>query len=223
MNWTDLPFFTSPEFERICDFLEEQKNEGVLVHPAPQDVLAAFELTPLESVRVVILGQDPYPTPGHAHGLAFSVQPGVKMPPSLRNINTEIQDEYAQCPGLSDGFLEHWATQGVLLLNTALTVETGNPGSHKVIWAEFTNAVIKTLNNEREGLIFLLWGRQAQQKSIYIDKQRHMVLEAAHPSPLAAVKGFFGCGHFRKVNDELAARGQRRICWCHSETCMVEA
>lgn len=217
MNWSDLSFFNDGQFDEVSRFLTEKYNQGITVHPEPEEMLYALELTPLDAVRVVILGQDPYPTPGNAHGLAFSVPEGVSTPASLRNVNKEIQDEFKQCPGLANGNLEHWARQGVLLLNTSLTVESGDPGSHSGLWTGLTNEVMQVVNRERDRVVFMLWGKHAHQKAIYVDAKKHLVLKAAHPSPLAARSGFFGCNHFRLCNEDLASRNEPVICWCGNQ------
>jgi uracil-DNA glycosylase len=181
-------------------------------------IFNAFWQTPFNKVKVVILGQDPYHNPGQAHGLSFSVPEGTPVPPSLQNIYKEIADDIGGTPPAS-GDLTHWANQGVLLLNAALTVRQNEPASHaKIGWTAFTDAVITTLSEQREGLIFLLWGKFAQDKQQLIDETKHVVLKAAHPSPLSAYKGFLGCKHFSKVNEILVARGQSPIQWIPAST-----
>lgn len=173
-------------------------------------------MTPLSAVRVVILGQDPYHGPGQAHGLSFSVRPGVPFPPSLQNIFKELNQDL-KIPLPSHGCLEKWAKQGVLLLNASLSVENGKPLSHaKIGWDRFTDTVISKINEYREGVVFLLWGSFAQQKAQLIDATRHHILKAPHPSPLSAHRGFFGCGHFSKANQILAQQGEREIDWALS-------
>ena len=193
-------------------FLHEEKAAGKTIYPPGPQIFRAFDLTPLPDVKVVILGQDPYHGPGQAMGLSFSVPDGVPAPPSLKNIFREISDDLGlQMSGRPN--LEKWARQGVLLLNTALTVLAGSPASHSRIgWQEFTDAVIRTVSERCDGVVFLLWGRFAQSKASLIDSSRHLVLMAAHPSPLAG-GAFFGCRHFSKTNDYLISRGKSPIDW----------
>lgn len=183
------------------------------VFPPPKLVFNAFERCPFDKVKVVIIGQDPYHGPGQAHGLCFSVQDGVAPPPSLQNIYKEIRDDVG-APIPQSGNLERWADQGVLLLNATLTVEARKAASHQGLgWERFTDAVIQKISDEKEYVVFLLWGRYAQQKGSAIDRQKHLVLEAAHPSPFAAHNGFFGCRHFSKTNEYLKAQGKEPIKW----------
>ena len=204
--------FEKPYFASLVRFLHERKAAGVTLYPPGSRIFHAFELTPVPAVKVVILGQDPYHNPGEAMGLSFSVPDGVRMPPSLRNIFTEIeQDLGIRMSGRTN--LEPWARQGVLLLNSILTVEGGLPASHRGIgWQEFTDAVIRYLSENREGLVFLLWGNFAKAKASLIDTTRHHVLTAAHPSPLAG-GAFFGCRHFSKTNQILESEGLSPIDW----------
>ncbi len=183
------------------------------IYPEQWDIFAALRHTPYQQVRVVILGQDPYHGPNQAHGLAFSVQPGVPTPPSLRNIFQELARDLAlKIP--DNGCLRHWAEQGVLLLNTVLTVRAGQAGSHRGRgWEEFTTAVIEKLNAREKPAVFLLWGRQAQSKAALLTNGRHLVLKAAHPSPLSAFRGFFGCRHFSQTNSFLVKAGYEPIDW----------
>jgi uracil-DNA glycosylase len=185
------------------------------VYPPEGEVFAALALTPFEAVNVVIVGQDPYHGPHQAHGLAFSVPESVKAPPSLRNILKEIADDvYGSLPPSSSTDLSRWATQGVLLLNASLTVEAGAAGSHaRLGWTALTDAIISELSEQRDHLVFLLWGRYAQSKASLIDGQRHLVLTAPHPSPLSAYRGFFGCRHFSQANAYLEAHGHAPIIW----------
>jgi len=183
------------------------------VYPHPRDMFRAFDLCPFETVKVVILGQDPYHGPGQANGLCFAVNDGVTLPPSLRNIFKEIESDLGYKIEKT-GDLERWAKQGVLLLNATLTVRAHEAGSHQGKgWEEFTDATIKTLSQEREGLVFMLWGKYAKEKGKDIDWAKHLVLEATHPSPFAAHKGFFGCKHFSQANEYLKARGEKEIEW----------
>ena len=204
--------FAKPYFGELAAQLHRQKREGVTIYPPGGKIFNAFNLTPFDRVKVVILGQDPYHGPGQAEGLSFSVPHGVAAPPSLRNIYREIESDLGVTLS-KDGSLEEWARQGVFLLNAILTVEAGRPASHAGLgWATFTDAVIRTLSERREGLVFLLWGNFARSKKGLIDTARHTVLEAAHPSPLAG-GAFFGCRHFSKANAALIARGIAPIDW----------
>lgn len=205
--------FDKDYMAHLRDFLAAEKQAGKSVYPAGAEIFNAFNLTPFESVKVVILGQDPYHGPNQAHGLSFSVQRGVKTPPSLVNIYKEIhRDLGLEIPG--HGNLTHWAEQGVLLLNAVLTVEAGQAASHqKQGWEAFTDQAIEQLNRDRDGLVFLLWGSHAQKKGRLIDRERHCVQEAPHPSPLSAYRGFLGCGHFSRANQYLLQQGKEPIDW----------
>ena len=206
------PEFEKPYFQELAAWLHAEKRAGKTIYPPGRQIFRAFELTPFDQVKVVILGQDPYHNPGQAEGLSFSVPHGVPAPPSLKNIYKEIESDLG-VPVRKDGSLENWARQGVFLLNAILTVEAGRAASHAGIgWAPFTDAVIRTLSEQREGLVFLLWGNFARSKKALIDTSRHTVLEAAHPSPLAG-GAFFGCRHFSKANAALSARGLQPIDW----------
>lgn len=205
--------FDQPYMRRLREFLRAEKQQGKRIFPHGSEIFSAFEHTPLDRVKVVILGQDPYHGEGQAHGLCFSVRPGVRIPPSLQNIYREIHDELG-LPVPEHGHLTHWADQGVLLLNSVLSVESGRAASHQGKgWETFTDRVIELVNREREGVVFMLWGSYAQRKGAVIDSRRHCVLRAPHPSPLSAHRGFFGCGHFRQANAYLAARGDKPIDW----------
>ena len=204
--------FEKPYFGQIVNFLKTEKAAGKIIFPTGANLFNAFDKTPFKNVKVVILGQDPYHGYGQAHGLSFSVQSGTKLPPSLQNIFKEIKSDI----GIenSSGDLTPWAEQGVLLLNAALTVRDGEPLSHaKIGWAQFTDAVIKIISEKKENVIFLLWGKFAQDKQILINTDSHYVLKAAHPSPLSAHNGFFGCKHFAKTNEILIKHGQNPIDW----------
>lgn len=205
--------FETPGMQALSQFLRAEKAAGKVIYPPGRQMFAALDATPFENVKVVILGQDPYHGPGQAHGLCFSVQPGVPAPPSLENIFKEI----ARDLGIArpdHGYLMPWARQGVLLLNAVLSVERGHAGSHQGKgWEEFTDACVDALNRHREHLVFLLWGSYAQAKGKLIDRQRHLVLKAPHPSPLSAHRGFLGCGHFSRANDYLRDRGQTPVDW----------
>ncbi|AOD13461.1 uracil-DNA glycosylase [Xanthomonas fragariae] len=202
-----------PEMQELSGFLRQRKAAGARVFPPGPQIFAAFDATPFEQVKVVILGQDPYHGEGQAHGLCFSVLPGVPVPPSLLNIYKEIQDDLGIARP-DHGYLMPWARQGVLLLNAVLTVERGRAGAHQNKgWEGFTDHVVETLNREREGVVFLLWGSYAQSKGKVIDQARHRVLKAPHPSPLSAHRGFLGCQHFSKTNEHLQRRGVSPIDW----------
>ncbi|KRA17285.1 uracil-DNA glycosylase [Lysobacter sp. Root604] len=206
-------WFEREDMRALSAFLRERKAAGARIYPPGPQIFAAFDATPFDQVKVVVLGQDPYHGPGQAHGLCFSVQPGVTVPPSLENIYKEIHRDL----GLArpdHGYLMAWARQGVLLLNAVLTVEESRAGSHQGKgWEGFTDHVVDTLNREREGLVFLLWGSYAQAKGKVIDARRHRVLKAPHPSPLSAHRGFMGCGHFSAVNDYLSRQDLAAIDW----------
>lgn len=205
--------FDKPYMLALREFLQQRKLAGKTIYPSGDNYFNAFNLTPFDDVRVVILGQDPYHGPGQAHGLCFSVQPGVPSPPSLMNIFKELKTDLA-IPVSGHGCLTHWAEQGVLLINSVLTVEQGNAGAHQGKgWEQFTDVVIQRLNEKREGLVFLLWGSYAQKKGQFIDREKHYVLTAPHPSPLSAHRGFMGCRHFSKANDYLVSQGGKSIDW----------
>jgi uracil-DNA glycosylase len=205
--------FATDHMAALSQFLRAEKAAGKRIYPPGGQIFRAFDLTPFEQVKVVILGQDPYHGPGQAHGLSFSVGPGVAPPPSLQNIYKELAGDLGIAhPG--HGNLESWARQGVLLLNSCLTVEDGRAGSHQGKgWERFTDAVIAALNQEHKGLAFILWGRKAQDKGASIDRDRHLVITSVHPSPLSAHNGFFGSRPFSRTNDYLAAQGKSPIDW----------
>ena len=209
--------FDQPYMRALKDFLVAEKAAGQRVFPKGTEWFRAMDLTPLGQVRVVILGQDPYHGPGQAHGLCFSVKPGVAIPPSLVNIYKELRDDLGIAPA-RHGFLEHWAKQGVLLLNSVLTVRMGQAASHRDRgWERFTDAAIAQVNRQADPVVFLLWGNYAQKKAAVVDGidrgGRHLVLRAPHPSPLSAHNGFFGCRHFSKANAFLESRGLKPIDW----------
>ncbi len=201
------------DMQALAAFLRERQAAGSRIYPPPREMFAAFDATPFDNVRVVILGQDPYHGAGQAHGLSFSVRPGVAVPPSLRNIYRELERDLG-IASPSHGSLLPWAHRGVLLLNAVLSVEEATAGAHVGKgWEGFTDHVVETLNREREGLVFLLWGAYAQKKGAIIDRSRHRVLHAPHPSPLSAHRGFIGCGHFSAANQYLTRRGEAPVDW----------
>ena len=206
--------FSKPYFEQIVYFLKTERMAGKTIYPPGPLIFNAFEQTPFDKVKAVIIGQDPYHGPGQAHGLCFSVQDGVPPPPSLVNIFKEIQSDIGISIPPGKGNLTHWAQQGVLLLNAALTVRANEPFSHsKIGWATFTDAVIQKISALKAGIVFLLWGKFAQEKQNLVDETRHHVLKAAHPSPFSADKGFFGCRHFSKTNQLLQQEGRDPVDW----------
>ena len=205
--------FTQGYMHDLKGFLQAELAAGKPIFPKGPEYFRALDLTPLDKVRVVILGQDPYHGAGQAHGLCFSVRPGVRIPPSLVNIYKELQSDLGIAPA-RHGFLEHWASQGVLLLNSVLTVEEARAASHQGKgWERFTDAVIRVVNEDCEHAVFLLWGSYAQKKAAFVDRSRHLVLKAAHPSPLSAHNGFFGCRHFSQANAYLVSKGLDPIDW----------
>lgn len=205
--------FEHSYMQQLKSYLQARKAEGKRIYPAGSQYFAALNTTPLHKVKVVILGQDPYHGPNQAHGLSFSVPVGERIPPSLLNIYKELKDDL-QIPMASHGHLTHWADQGVLLLNSVLTVEAGNAGAHQGKgWEQFTDAIIATVNAECNHVVFMLWGSYAQKKGANIDGSKHLVLQAPHPSPLSAHRGFLGCKHFSKANAYLLAYGLEPIDW----------
>lgn len=213
-SWRQVlqPEFDKPYFELLTDFVRHAYRTTQCFPPAGQ-IFRAFDLCPFDQVRVVIIGQDPYHDVNQAHGLCFSVQDGVPAPPSLVNIYKELNRDLGK-PIPTSGDLTHWAEQGVLLLNATLTVEAHRAGSHQGKgWEELTDAVIQALNNQRSNIVFMLWGSYAQRKGQFIDRRRHLVLTAVHPSPLSAYRGFIGCGHFSQANAYLQQHGQTPIAW----------
>lgn len=215
-TWRDLlgDEKQQPYFQHILSHVKQRREQGVVVYPPQEDVFNAFKLTPLDQLKVVILGQDPYHGEGQAHGLCFSVRPGVKTPPSLVNMYKELAQDIEGFQIPAHGFLQPWAEQGVLLLNTVLTVEQGQAHSHaKIGWETFTDKVIQVISDHCEQVIFLLWGSHAQRKGSVIDIRKHQILSAPHPSPLSAHRGFLGCGHFSKTNQILQQNGKQPINW----------
>jgi uracil-DNA glycosylase len=209
--------FAQPYMGELRSFLVAQREAGKRIFPKGSEWFRALDLTPLDQVRVVILGQDPYHGPGQAHGLCFSVPNGVRPPPSLVNIYKELESDLGIKPA-QHGFLEHWAKQGVLLLNSVLTVEMGQAASHRDRgWERFTDAIIAEVNARTEPTVFMLWGSYAQKKAAFVDTSRHLVLKAPHPSPLSAHSGFFGCGHFSKANAFLESKGLQPVDWALPE------
>ena len=204
--------FMAPYFTTLKKFLVEEKKQHIIYPPGPL-IFNAFNHTPLNKIKVVLIGQDPYHGPGQAHGLSFSVPDGIRQPPSLQNIFKEIASDTGTAPPVS-GDLTRWAQQGVLLLNATLTVRAHSPGSHQGKgWEQFTDAVIKTISENCENIVFLLWGRYAQNKEALINPSKHLILKAAHPSPFSAHKGFFGCKHFSQTNEWLKKCGINKIEW----------
>lgn len=204
--------FRKDYYKNLYNFVKQEYSTHV-IYPPSEDIFNALHLTPLSKVKVVILGQDPYHDVGQAHGLCFSVQPGIKIPPSLVNIYKELQDDL-DCQIPNNGYLVKWAEQGVLLLNTVLTVRAHEAFSHKGRgWEQFTDAIIQAVNAKEEPVVFLLWGRPAQMKKSMLNNPKHLILEAPHPSPLSASRGFFGCRHFSKTNEFLKANGLEPIDW----------
>ena len=214
-SWKELlkPEFNKPYFQQIVLHLKTERLQKKIIYPPGGFIFNAFDKTPIDRVKVVILGQDPYHGSGQAHGLCFSVQMGIPPPPSLNNIYKELHNDIGiKIP--NHGNLTHWAEQGVFLLNASLTVRAGEPMSHsKIGWAEFTDTVIKKISDEREHVVFLLWGKFAQEKKALIDESKHLILKAAHPSPLSAYSGFFGCRHFSKANAYLISKGIDPVDW----------
>ncbi len=205
--------FNKPYFLQIVNFLRTEKLAGKTIYPPGQLMFNAFNSTPFDQVKVVLLGQDPYHGPGQAHGLCFSVQTGIAPPPSLINVFKELNSDIGM-PVPNHGNLTKWAEQCVLLLNASLTVRVNEPMSHaKIGWAEFTDTVIKKISDQRKYVVFILWGKFAQEKQVLIDETKHLVLKAAHPSPFSATNGFFGCRHFSKTNEYLAKNGIDPIDW----------
>lgn len=214
-SWKEqlLGEFAKPYMQKLKQFLVVQKQANKTIYPLGKDIFNAFSLTPFAKVKLVILGQDPYHGPNQAHGLSFSVKPGIAIPPSLRNIYKELAQDLAITPP-KHGYLKSWATQGVLMLNSVLTVESGRPGSHqKKGWEEFSDQVIIKLNHSKTPIVFILWGSYAQRKGQLIDSSKHHILESVHPSPLAASRGFFGNKHFSKTNEILITAGLTPINW----------
>lgn len=205
--------FDQPYMQQLKAFLQQQKQAHKVIFPHSSNWFHALETTPLSKIKVVILGQDPYHQPGQAHGLCFSVQPGVTIPPSLNNIYKELKSDLGIEP-VSHGYLESWAQQGVLLLNAVLTVEQNSANAHQGKgWEQFTDKVIAVINSQRQNVVFMLWGSYAQKKGVIIDTEKHLVLKAPHPSPLSAHRGFLGCKHFSQANDYLQSHGQTPVDW----------
>lgn len=206
---TNLPYF-----KNILNILHQKRKRGITIYPKQNDIFSAFRFTSFESIKVVIIGQDPYPAPNLAHGLAFSVPMGIKTPPSLNNIYKELQSDIPNFIIPKHGCLYAWTKEGIFLLNSILTVEQRKSGSHISLgWEKFTDKVIYILNKYRENLIFLLWGNYAQKKSIFIDHKKHLILTTSHPSPISAQYGFFGCKHFSKTNNFLIQHNKKIINW----------
>lgn len=205
--------FEQPYMQELRKFLSQRKKAGAEIYPSSAQMFNAFNATPFEQVKVVMLGQDPYHGEGQAHGLCFSVQPGVPVPPSLRNIYAELQTDLGlEAP--AHGYLQPWAGRGVFLLNSVLTVEKGDAGAHQGKgWERFTDAAVRALAEQREGVVFMLWGGYAQKKGQFIDRNKHCVLRTSHPSPLSSYRGFLGCQHFSKANAWLEEKGLGAVDW----------
>lgn len=215
-DWKDLlrDEFTKPYFLNILFLIKLQSNAGKIIYPPEGLIFSAFNKTSFKNLKIVIIGQDPYHNPGQAHGLSFSVPTGIKPPPSLVNIFKEIKKDLSIEMPEGYGNLTKWAEQGVLLLNAILTVNANEPASHsKFGWMNFTDTVINKISNEKKGIVFLLWGKFAQEKQPLIDETKHFVLKAAHPSPFSADKGFFGCKHFSKINEILKEQKKEPVDW----------
>lgn len=218
-SWLTIlkPEFQSDYFLQLKSYLKEEKENGYTIYPPGSQIFNAFNHTPLDQVKVVIIGQDPYHGPKQANGLCFSVRKGIKQPPSLQNIFKEIRQEFG-IPYPDHGDLTKWAQQGVLLLNAVLTVRAGEPRSHHGMgWETFTNHVIQHISKHKEGVIFMLWGKDAREKAALVDPDKHFLLNAPHPSPYSAYKGFFGCNHFYKANEILKSIGREPIDWSVDE------
>lgn len=214
-QWKELlkEEFNEPYFLELKKFISSEKEAGKIIYPQDDEIFSAFNITDFNDVKVVIIGQDPYHGENQAHGMSFSVKPGVKIPPSLRNIYKELNSDINfEIP--DHGCLQEWAKQGVLMLNACLTVEASLANSHqKKGWEQFTDKVIELINDERENVVFLLWGSPAQKKAKKVDENKHHILKSVHPSPLAAYRGFFGCQHFSKTNEFLKSQGEIEINW----------
>jgi uracil-DNA glycosylase len=214
-NWNKVlqAYFETMEFAKLWDFIKNE-YQHTNIYPLEKDIFKSFNLTPLEKISIVIIGQDPYHQPHQAHGLSFSVPHGITIPPSLKNIFKEIESDTGIKKDFTDGNLESWSHQGILLLNSVLTVQENKPSSHANIgWEEFTNFVIKQISDQKEHVIFFLWGNYAQKKGSLIDRSRHLVLETSHPSPLGAYRGFIGCRHFSRANEYLKKHNKSEINW----------
>lgn len=208
-----LPYLISKRWKNLKEYIEKEFQKKT-IYPVIRDIFKALNIISFDRISVVIIGQDPYHGPGQAHGLSFSVPDGIPLPPSLKNIYKEIESDTGNKKDFTNGNLTSWADQGVLLLNSVLTVEENNPGSHANIgWEEFTDHVIKKISSEKENVVFLLWGNYAKKKGSMIDRSKHLVLESSHPSPLGAYRGFIGCKHFSKTNKYLKENNKREIHW----------
>ncbi len=208
-----LDQFDAPYMQQLRGFLVDEFKAGKAIYPPGSQYFEAYNVTPLDQVKVVILGQDPYHGPGQAHGMCFSVQPGVRIPPSLLNIYKELETDLS-IPRATHGYLQHWAKQGVLLLNSVLTVQHKTPGSHQGRgWEKFTDRTIEILNAQKQGLVYILWGKYAQDKAKVVNPQQNLILKSAHPSPMAAHRGFFGSKPFSKCNQYLTKQGKIPIDW----------
>lgn len=216
LTWNDVIGLEKEKeyFKKILQYVSGERESGKVIYPPQQDVFNAFRFTSFADIKVVILGQDPYHGANQAHGLSFSVLPGIKTPPSLKNMYKELADDIPNFQIPDHGYLGYWAEQGVLLLNNVLTVEEGLAHSHaKIGWETFTDHVIEVINENLTGVVFLLWGSPAQKKGQFIDREKHCVLTAVHPSPLSAHRGFFGCKHFSKANELIKQQNKKPIDW----------
>lgn len=216
LTWNDVIGLEKEKeyFKKILQYVSGERESGKVIYPPQQDVFNAFRFTSFADIKVVILGQDPYHGANQAHGLSFSVLPGIKTPPSLKNMYKELADDIPNFQIPDHGYLGYWAEQGVLLLNNVLTVEEGLAHSHaKIGWETFTDHVIEVINENLTGVVFLLWGSPAQKKGQFIDREKHCVLTAVHPSPLSAYRGFFGCKHFSKANELIKQQNKKPIDW----------
>lgn len=213
-TWAELnKEFDKPYMKALMNFLDSEAQSGKKIFPAREDWFRAFETVPLNEISVLLVGQDPYPTEGHAHGLSFSVQPGVGVPRSLRNIYREMESDLGITPP-DHGHLMSWAEQGCLLLNDTLTVESGSAGAHqRKGWSQFTDKALEIVDRECENVVFILWGKLAQKKAEFVNRDKHLVIESVHPSPLSARRGFFGSRPFSRANDYLVANGKKPIDW----------
>jgi len=216
LNWSDIINQEKKKsyLQDTLNYVQQRREQNIQIYPPQDEIFNAFSYTPFDQVKIVMLGQDPYHGKNQAHGICFSVKPGIKIPPSLRNIYKELATDIEGFDIPTHGYLKNWATQGILMLNAVLTVEEGKANSHKKLgWETFTDVIIDKINQEKQGVIFLLWGQQAQKKCAHIDTNKHIILTAPHPSPLSAHRGFLGCKHFSQANTLLKKQGKTPIQW----------